>query len=39
MNNSYGTAEQLVATIGYQAAGPARRAAVSQLRSGLRPGP
>jgi len=39
MNNSYGTAGQLVATIGYQAAGPGRRAAVSQLRSGLRPAP
>ena len=36
MNSSYGTVEQLVAAIGYQATGPGRRAAVSQLRSGLR---
>ena len=39
MNSSYGTVEQLVAAIGYQAVGPGRRTAVSQLRSGLRPVP
>ena len=39
MNSSYGTIEQLVAALGYQAAGPGRRTAASQLRSGLRPVP
>lgn len=39
MNSSYGTIEQLVAAIGYRAIGLGRRAAVSQLRGGLRPVP
>ena len=39
MNSSYGTVEQLGAAIGNQVNGPGRRAAVSQLRSGLRPVP
>jgi hypothetical protein len=39
MSSSYGTVEQLGATIGYQVNGPGRRAAVSRLRSGLRPVP